>query len=276
MAGLPRLPVAQEGGLMRACSVGLLFAVFFSACATGRPSDEGGWRAIGESPEFLVVGEELPPDSALSELLRGYREKMGDQLAEVLSHAAGDFVKSDPEGALDNLVADAALEVMRARAPGGADVVLLNDGGLRVPISKGPILMRHAYELLPFENRMVILEFSGEQLLRLADQIARSGGEPIAGWTMEIGDSTAREVQVDGRPVDPGAVYRLVTVDYLADGGGVWPVLWEDVPRQDFPPLIREVFVEYLRGTKEVHPTLDKRIRRVADRPDDAEKGLRQ
>jgi len=139
------------------------------------------------------------------------------------------------------------------------------EGGIRVPLAEGPILMRHAYELLPFENFVTVLSLSGEELERLADEIALTTGEPIAGWTMELDGDDAVNVRVGGDPVDPGRIYRLTTVDYLVNGGGNWTVLWEAGAdaRQDLPVLVRDVFVDYVRERGTVSPTLDGRIRRV-------------
>ena len=128
--------------------------------------------------------------------------------------------------------------------------------------------MRHTYELLPFENYIVVLTLTGAQMERLADQIARSGGEPVAGWTMVLDGEDATGVLVGGAAIDPQATYRLATVDYLADGGGAWSVLWEPTAhegREDVAALIRDVFVDYIRERGVVSPELDGRIRREGE-----------
>ena len=225
-----------------------------------------GPPAIVRAPvAYSEIADDIPPDPAVEAMIAPYRERIGERLAEVVGHATDDFFKADPEGGLDNLVADALLAVVQDAAEAPVDVVLVNEGGLRVPLAAGPIRMRHAYELLPFENYVTVLSLTGEQMERLADEIARANGEPIAGWTMELEGEDATNVRVGGEPVDPGRVYRLATVDYLVDGGGTWSVLWEAGARErkDLPMLIRDVFVSYLREVGTVTPTLDGRIRRI-------------
>ena len=222
--------------------------------------------AIREAPvAFTQVGDSVPPDEGIEALIAPYRSQLEDQLDEVLGRAAGDFFKDTPESTLGNLVADALLQVVQGLVSDTVHVALVNRGGLRVPVAAGPILMRHAYELLPFENFVTVLALSGAQLERLADQIALTNGEPIAGWTMELEGDDATRVLVGGEPVDPGRTYRLATVDYLVNGGGTWSVLWEAEAdaREDLDVLIRDVFVEYLRDRGTVSPTLDGRIRRT-------------
>lgn len=221
----------------------------------------------GAPVHFTVVGDSIEPAADIEALIAPYRDRLGQQLAEVLAHASGGFRKADPEGTLENLVADALLAVAQDLAGEPVHVALLNDGGLRVPIAEGPILMRHAYELLPFENYVTVLSLSGAQMERLADEIAESCGEPVAGWTMELNGNDAVNVRVGGQPIDPELTYRLATVDYLADGGGTWTVLWEAAAqrREDLDVLIRDVFVAYLGERNTVTPGLDGRVRRAAD-----------
>lgn len=274
MKGLGR-PAANRARSCGRHAVGLLMVALSSAgCSDGpaeRPAPPDPMPAafaIREAPVvFTEVGDSLEPAADVEAMIAPYRAQLEDQLAEVLGHAQGGFAKDDPEGTLDNLVADALLEVAREMAAGPVHVSLINEGGLRVPIAAGPIRMRHAYELLPFENFVTVLSLSGTQMERLADEIAAANGEPIAGWTMELDGDDAIEVRVAGEPIDPGGTYRLATVDYLVNGGGTWSVLWEARPedREDLGILIRDVFVQYLRTHGTVTPELDGRIRDAAD-----------
>lgn len=217
------------------------------------------------SAYYVEVGDSIADADEIEALLAGYRAEMEEELAEVLGHATGPFVKADPEGALDNLVAEAVLHVARQEVDSAVHAALLNDGGLRVPLASGPLLMTHAFELLPFRNYLTLLTLSGAEMEQLADQIARSRGEPVAGWTMALDGEDAVDVRIGGEPVDPDAEYLLVTVDYLVDGGGTWSVLWGAGPgrRQNTEILIRDAFAAYLREVGEVSPDLflDRRIR---------------
>ena len=221
---------------------------------------------IREAPvDFTQIGDGIEAAPDIEAMIAPYREQLEEQLAVVLGHAEGDFSKDDPEGTLDNLVAEALLHAARRHADDTVHVSLVNEGGLRVPLAAGPILMRHAYELLPFENFVTVLSLSGRQMEQLADQIAATDGEPIAGWTMELDGDDAAGVLVGGEPIDPDRTYRLATVDYLVNGGGDWSVLWEveAAAREDLDILIRAAFVEYLGEKGTVVPVLDGRIRRA-------------
>ena len=55
--------------------------------------------------------------------------------------------------------------------------------------------------------------------------------------------------------------YRLVTSDYLANGGGRMPALWTPTGREDLTVLLRDAFIQYIREKKTIEPILDGRIR---------------
>ncbi len=245
------------------CALAAALVIAGCSDAPREPSPGPAGFIVREAPvEFTEVGDSIVPAPDIEALIAPYRVQLEDQLAEVLGHATGRFVKDDPEGALDNLVADALLEVARELASDTVHAALINEGGLRVPIAAGPILMRHAYELLPFENYITVLTLTGAQMERLADEIAAANGEPIAGWTMELDGDDAVRVLVGGERIDPARTYRVATVDYLVNGGGTWTVLWEAGPgaREDLDILIRDAFVTYVRAHGTVSPRLDGRI----------------
>ncbi len=260
----------DDGGRGRRVVWALLGVGALAACAGvgggvgGGSGAGGGVRIEAAGDAFRVVGDSIEDAPDIAALIAPYRSRMAEGLGEVLAVATAPFVKADPEGELDNLVADALLAEVQLLSRDTVHLALLNEGGLRVPIAAGPILMRHAYELLPFENYVTVLELSGAEVERLADEIAATNGEPIAGWSMELAAADAVNVRVGGEGIDPERTYRLATVDYLVNGGGSWTVLWESSARarEELDVLIRDLFVSYLRRRGTVTPLLDGRIRR--------------
>ncbi len=123
------------------------------------------------------------------------------------------------ESALTNLVAD----MMRAASP-GADVALMNAGGVRTDLPVGALDYGRLYTVLPFDNRLVTVHLRGAALRELLARNARedSGTLGIAGARVVVqceGDrATARVTRDDGRPVADDETVTVVTNDYLAQG----------------------------------------------------------
>jgi 2',3'-cyclic-nucleotide 2'-phosphodiesterase (5'-nucleotidase family) len=174
------------------------------------------------------------------------------------------LAEGKPEGTLGNFAADAMLWAANRQGKEPVQMAMTNNGGLRVPIGPGPITLEQMYELMPFDNLLTILTLSGSQVRTLCDQLAEMRGEPIAGFSFRIvsegGTRRAEAIEVAGAPLDLSAHYRLVTNDYLANGGGTLTPLHSPLAREDLPVLLRDAFIDYVRFKGTVEPVLDGRI----------------
>jgi len=121
------------------------------------------------------------------------------------------------ESALTNLVADRML----AASP-GADVALMNSGGVRADLPEGAIDYGHLYSTLPFDNRLVTVRMRGAALRTVLRNNVRNddGALGIAGARVAVTCSgSSMELQVtrdDGRAVGDDELLTVVTNDYLA------------------------------------------------------------
>jgi 2',3'-cyclic-nucleotide 2'-phosphodiesterase (5'-nucleotidase family) len=213
--------------------------------------------------EYIRVDADITPDAHIAGLVRPYAEDLRRVMERRITVSEAVMPVAQPESALGNLAAD----ILRDRASESfgreVDIALMNHRGLRIPLPEGDVTVGTMFELMPFENYITLLRFTGAQLLQLADELAAYGGEPISGMRMVIDGRRARDVTVGGAPVDPDALYWLATNNWLANGGGEMPTLWEPVERVDMPVLIRESFIDYLEGKDSIAPYVDGRVREV-------------
>jgi len=197
-------------------------------------------------------------------LVEPYRERMGEEIRQVIGEAEVLLAKSVPEGTLGNFAADAMLWAARRDSDRPVDMALTNNGGLRVPIAPGPITVGQMFELMPFENKLSILTLTGSQVQDLADVLAERRGEPIAGFTFHIETAengrVARDVRVGGKPLEPAAEYRLVTNDYMANGGEGYEPLLNPLSREDLTVLLRDAFIQYVRERGVIREEIEGRI----------------
>ena len=213
---------------------------------------------------FTAVDDSIPDKGEMEDLIAPYRNRMGEEIREVIGETTGVLAKAVPEGTLGNFAADAMLWAANRHSENPVQMAMTNNGGLRVPIGPGPITLGQMYELMPFENMLSVLVLSGAQLQTLCDELAEMRGEPIAGFSFRIvsdGDRrVARDIRVDGEPVAAQSRYRLVTNDYLANGGGGLTPIHSPLDRQDLPVLLRDAFIEYVRFKGTIEPVLEGRI----------------
>jgi 2',3'-cyclic-nucleotide 2'-phosphodiesterase (5'-nucleotidase family) len=98
------------------------------------------------------------------------------------------------------------------------DISVVNLGGLRTVVPAGDITVRKVFELMPFENELVIVWIKGDKLLELLQFFAKVGGEGISGLRMEIQNKKATNISLDGKPLNTDKLYSIATNDYLAGG----------------------------------------------------------
>jgi len=236
----------------------LLAVLLVAGCASVEPTRT---YAPQDDSGFLTVVDTLADDPSLDALVQPYRNDLQGEMSRVIGSTTVALQKDSPEGLLGNVAADAMLFAVRESGAKPADVAVTNNGGLRIPLAPGPITVGHVFELMPFENELVILSMPGRELLDLADDLAGAGGEPVAGLSLEISPDGADDVRVQGDPVDSLAVYRVVTSDYLANGGGRLPALWSDAARTIPGIKLRDAIISYIEHMNELSPSIEGRIR---------------
>ncbi|MGD0712287.1 MAG: 5'-nucleotidase [Bacteroidales bacterium] len=207
-------------------------------------------------------------DSVSLNLIKPYREKMDARMNVIMAYSEQVMLKDNPEGVLNNFVADLILqkanEHYKPNDGKKIDFCLLNNGGIRGALPKGAITLKNIYELMPFENAIVIITLSGEKTLQMFNYIAKAGGEPVSGFTMGIKDTSAVNIYANGKPFDKNKNYKIVTSDYSANGGDRMTFFDKPVKREDLTIKLRDAIVEYVKEENAKGNTLkaklDKRI----------------
>ncbi len=238
--------------------IGIANLLLVSCISTGEVDDR-----IPPEERFIYydIDEEVGEDEEMSAFIQPYVEEMALRMDRVITISEGTFEQGKPEGTLGNLAAD----IIRYRATTemreAVHVSIMNNGGLRVPLPEGEITVGHVYELMPFENHITVLRFTGEQLKQIANELAKVNGEPVSGLRFRISGDEARGILVRSMNVDPDQHYWVATNNWMADGGGASATLWEPQERRDLDVLIRDAIIEYLRGYERIAPYSDQRIR---------------
>jgi 2',3'-cyclic-nucleotide 2'-phosphodiesterase (5'-nucleotidase family) len=112
---------------------------------------------------------------------------------------------------LGNFLADAYLWAARALFDAKADIAFMNHGGVRINrMAEGPITRGMVYEVMPFDNQLVIVPVKGAVLQQYIDRLAaEGGGGGVSGLSYRIAGKQAVEVMIQGKPLDPDGQFRL-------------------------------------------------------------------
>lgn len=235
----------------------LLIAMVFSGCHRPRYIQQHSYK-------IYPVSKEANADNAMTQLLLPYKQKMDSLFDIVIGRTDTILYKSQPECTLGNFMADVVLASGKKINP-AIDAAVFNYGGIRVPyIVAGNITIGKIFELMPFDNQLVILEMPGDTLMRFCNHMAALKGWPVSGISYIIKDKKAEQISVNGIAVDPKRVYVIATNDYLANGGDYCSFL-TSLKRTTTNTGIRDILIENIRElakqNKPLHPYIENRIR---------------
>ena len=219
---------------------------------TRKPTD------VNVHAERQPVDSTVPDDPAVNQMLAVYSPKVRE-LDAVLGALKGELRKGGMgAGSIGNFVSDGMRWQAGLKLGRPIDLALINGGGLRRnSISEGELRARDIFELLPFENALVTVEMTGEQLLRLLKIIvttreAQSGARIVyftkADKTNEI-DTVKLRTPAGEKDIDPQATYRIVTIDYLVNrGGDMSTLLREGKNQQPLGITLRDAMMAYVKS----------------------------
>lgn len=168
-------------------------------------------------------------DPKIKAFLAPYKEAIDSINSLTIGYAACDLENGKSQGTFQNWIADFGawygnlkLDSLRKSNPGlpHLDFAIMNAGGIRNSIPEGPVSKGQIMSAFPFNNKYVIMEISGKDLLDLFRIAARQGGQPVSREVRVVyGDN--REMQkavIDLHEIEPDKTYLVGTIDYLAWG----------------------------------------------------------
>lgn len=197
-------------------------------------------------------------DSILAPYRKGVEEMMGRRIGSTALEL--DASKAP----LLNFLTDFALERGRQLAP-DVDLAIMNKGGIRRDLPKGDITQGEIIMMQPFDNRIVVLDLKGEELLEALDVMGRRGGDGLSkGMDVTFDPKTGKTLSatLDGKPIDPDRTYRVATIDYLANGGDYMEPLTEGHEVARSKTVVYNDLIDYIKKDfrkKKINP--DKTVR---------------
>ena len=204
----------------------------------------------------------------IENFIKPYREHINKDLDSVLAYCPQTLDKSSGkwQTTIGNLMADVSLMrgnlVFEARENKKIDICLLNSGGIRSILPKGNITARNAFEIMPFENSMVVIALKGTQIIEMVDfLIADKKAHPLAGITFTIDkNNQSKNILVQGKSLQKDTVYYVGTNDYLSDGGDNMNFFKKAVQKYDLDYKLRNILIDYFKQVDTIPVINDVRI----------------
>ena len=242
----------------------LSFCFVIVACETESNQQKYGYN--------IEINKQVLSDSSIVKYYQPFKKNLEESLMNTpISYSPETYKKNDGElnSTLSNMFADATYEmsnpVFNKMSGKNIDIVLLNNGGIRSIISKGNISEKTAFELMPFENSIVVLELNGLSIIKMIDYLRKVKLQhPISGLQITLNnDYSVNEVKINGVSIENEKKYYVATTDYLLEGGDKMYFLAETTKTTDINYKMRDILIDYFKKYDTLKLKSDNRFIRI-------------
>jgi 2',3'-cyclic-nucleotide 2'-phosphodiesterase / 3'-nucleotidase len=238
-------------------------------------SDAGSWHVVAKSARTIPVTEKTEIDSEIAELGKPYDKETQDWLGRAIGESADELTARDGryhDSAIIDLIQRVQLEA------GKADVSMAAAFNLSARIPKGQVTVRDIAGLYEYENTLVTLELTGQQLKDALEHSARYFREyepgkslnelvdqRIPGYNFDMAEGVDYEIDIKkpfgqriqnlkfrGQTLSPTQKLRVVTNNYRINGGGGF-TMYKDAPViYRSSEEVRELIIDWVERNKNI------------------------
>lgn len=251
--------------------VTFIFGLSFVLLGCVESTSNKKYELASSLSENREINEALQEDQEIVNFLAPYAKKIDQEMNQELSYTKKPMFKTDSKfnTAIGNLMADAVFEQIKPLAKEKfniqLDAVLLNYGGIRSGISEGKITVKTAFDIMPFENKVVIVELSYKKMNELFEYLAKNEvAHPFAGIKLEINQlSEITHQKIYSKELKEGETYFIATSDYLLKGGDQMNFFIDNESVFEINYKLRNLFIDYFKSKDEIVAEKDNRFVKV-------------
>ena len=217
---------------------------------------------------LIEINDSIAPNTEIESFIAPYKNHIEKDLDSTIAFAMDSYSKSDGElnTALGNFMADVLYEqanpVFNSRTGKHIDMVLLNHGGIRSIIPKGPVRIRNMFELMPFENKIVVVALKGKQIDSMISYLSQARrAHPISKLKLKLDENyNPVSATINGETINQDKTYYVATSDYLYNNGDNMRFFRPNDSLYDLNYKIRNALIDYLKKTDTINPVIDDRF----------------
>ena len=242
----------------------IAFAGLFISC---KGNDLNNLKVSEIQTERIAVDSTFTSEKAISQFIEPYKKHLNATLDSTLAYNPAFLSKNegDLNTAIGNLMADAvfiqANPTFKKKTGKDIDIVLLNHGGIRSEIPQGNVTTRTAYQIMPFENEIVIVELTGKKLKEMLKYLEKAKtAHPVSGIEI-VADKNYKieKATIKGREIEDNKTYFVATSDYLSGGGDNMNFFKDPVNIYGADYKIRNAMIDYFSKIDTIKSKIDNR-----------------
>lgn len=207
----------------------------------------------------------LPADPAMERLVARHKAVADKAMGEKIGSAAAALTRNVPG---ESLLSNWATDTLRRRFK--SDIGLINTFGLRGELPKGTLRVGDLYKIMPFDNAIVVVRMKGSQIRKMVERSLGSNVPRLkySGLRLRFDPSApkgsrTRSIEIGGRPLKNGRIYRIATSDYVAIAGRYM----KGINKESVEPqgeLMRDALISQVRAASPIRAKLDGRMSAVS------------
>ncbi|MFK8044323.1 MAG: 5'-nucleotidase C-terminal domain-containing protein [Crocinitomicaceae bacterium] len=230
-----------------------IFLIILVSCQpTGQLYDVQG--------ENLIISDTSRFDAKLNQLVLPYRQKMEDEMNTIIGQAVSTLKnsKTDRESDLGNWMADVIFETgINYLQSNNTEIKnehcfsLINKGGIRAPINSGPITVGNIYEVMPFNNEIVVVTLEPIKVKEILEYLYIQNGQPVSNVIIELSEKM-KSISINSKEYTFESPIFIITSDYLAKGGDNMDFFDNPISISQTGTLFRDAILEKVQHEKKI------------------------
>ena len=215
------------------------------------------YKIVNANSTIISVDKNIPEQKFEEIELSKYRDSISKEMNKVINQSLITMEVGCPEGLLGDFVSDLSILYIKKNFPENKfnpDFCILNNGGFRSTLNKGSITIGDIFQIMPFDNYLLILEIKGNEMNDLINyikeksttNISRKSGVPLSGIRLKISGDKVSRCMISNKMYDPLKTYKVLTTNYLASGGDDMSFFKNCKTIFNTKLLLRDVIIKYI------------------------------
>jgi len=215
----------------------------------------------------IEISEDLKANTDFLKEIQPYHDSLQTKINEVLCYNPRNLSRQEAflESSLGNFYADACFQaadsIFYKEKKEHIDFALFNYGGIRTAIPEGEVKVEDIFKLMPFENKLVVVELSGSRVEELFNYLLkRKEAHPISGMRISLNNDKLTAIKIQGKNFDANKTYQVLTHDYLQHGGDNMSFFTQPLSLYVTEYKVRDALIDNLRQLDTLRSSLDNRF----------------
>jgi len=215
------------------------------------------YKIVDVNSSIIDIDKNISEEEFEEIELSKYRDSISKEMDQVINYCSIAMEVGSPEGLLGNFISDLAILYIRKKFPENEfnpDFCILNNGGFRSTLNEGSITIGDIFQIMPFDNHLLILEIKGKEMNDLikyikdksTTNVSRKSGVPLSGIRLKISEDKVTRCMISNKMYDPLKTYKILTTNYLASGGDDMDFLKNCKTLFNTKLLLRDVIIRYI------------------------------